>query len=232
MLANSDNEVWEEIYQSGKQVNRFPFSHVVQFFRKYTPVAAQGRPVQVLELGCGVGNNLWGLAREGCIVTGIDWSSAALEYAQTRFKTEGLTGQFLQFCLGLKPFPLPDGHFDLVIDRGALCYLNYEETKFTISEVSRVLTDGGRFLFTPFSKECTGFDPGRTDASGLTHDIPGPLGGSTPTSFYDLQQIAEVLPYEGGDGWRLLSLELIRQMDLLTNHQVAEYRVVVEKTPH
>ena len=222
-----ERDIWEEIYSSGKQINRFPFSHVVQFFKKYSPQT--GKPVRVLELGCGVGNNLWGLAREGSLVTGLDGSASALEYARRRFAEDGLAGEFVQFYLGADPLPLQDESFDLVVDRGALCYLNYQQARGTLAEVWRVLAPSGRLLFTPFAKDSSGFQLAQTDALGLSHNIPGPLGGSAPTAFYDVDLLSQVLPYHDGATWRLLSFELVRTIDILADHEVAEYRVVAEK---
>ncbi len=52
--ATTFDPIWdEEIYGEGKQLNRYPFDVVVSFI------------FNVLEIGCGAGNNLWFAAREG-----------------------------------------------------------------------------------------------------------------------------------------------------------------------
>src|SRR3954451_16714670 len=85
---------WEERYQRGAALVRYPYDFVVQFVNRYPPDKPREETL-VLEVGCGAGNNLWFAAREGFQVAGIDGSAAAIAYARRRFEQDGLTGDLL-----------------------------------------------------------------------------------------------------------------------------------------
>ena len=133
---------WEEIYRSGQQLNRYPFDAVISFV--YHNVRASGQEKQVLELGCGAGNNLWFCQREGLKVAGIDKSERAIQVAGHIVDGDLRVGDFTSL-------PWPDEFADLVIDRQALSYCTNGEAQQVFSEVRRVLKPNGRFLFNSFS---------------------------------------------------------------------------------
>ena len=57
---------WEKtIYASGKQLNLYPYDSVVSFIFRSYPRQKPRHQVHVLEIGCGAGNNLWFISREG-----------------------------------------------------------------------------------------------------------------------------------------------------------------------
>ncbi len=83
--------IWEKkIYGQGQHLNRYPFENVVTFICRNYPRDKERKEINVLEVGCGSGNNLWFAAREGFSVTGIDDSKSAINYAKERFKNENL----------------------------------------------------------------------------------------------------------------------------------------------
>ena len=90
--------------------------------------------IRVLEVGCGAGNNLWFAAREGLLVSGIDASSAAINYAKNRFREENLEGDFR---IGdFTDLPFDDHFFDLVIDRAAITSTGLSNSLKAIKEVN------------------------------------------------------------------------------------------------
>jgi ubiquinone/menaquinone biosynthesis C-methylase UbiE len=128
---------WDAAYRRGEQLNRYPFDAVVSYVIRN---AAPGS--RILEIGCGTGNNLWFLAREGFDAAGIDSSETAIAYATKRFEEEGLTADIR---LGdFHDLPWPDDSFDMVIDRAALqCSTTQPDA---LREIARVLRPEGRFL--------------------------------------------------------------------------------------
>jgi hypothetical protein len=73
--------VWEQIYQSGRHANRYPWDAVVSFVFRHRPRDLTPADTSVVEIGCGTAPNLWFAAREGFRVAGVDASDAAITIA-------------------------------------------------------------------------------------------------------------------------------------------------------
>lgn len=136
---------WESaVYGAGRHLNLYPHSAVVSFVLRHFAAAPDRAVLRVLEVGCGAGNNVWFLAREGFAAAGIDGSETAVGFARSRLRDEGLeadlrTGDF-------QNLPWADGSFDCVIDRGSITHNRRAVIARTLDEVRRVLVPGGRFF--------------------------------------------------------------------------------------
>jgi len=118
------------------------------------PFALEG--MRILDLGCGTGRDCFVLsyyAGEEGEVVGVDMTQEQLEIAnkylpvQTeRFGFKKPNVRFLQgYIEDLKEIGLPDNYFDLVISN---CVVNLSPDKESVlSEVFRVLKEGGEFFF-------------------------------------------------------------------------------------
>jgi ubiquinone/menaquinone biosynthesis C-methylase UbiE len=97
---------------------------------------------RLLDLGCGTGDDVRVLAREGFWTVGLDFSWPALTFARDMFPR----GRYLQADLraGL---PFRDASFDAVIARCSLHYFTVPETERIVAEVARVLVPKGAFAF-------------------------------------------------------------------------------------
>ncbi len=219
---------WENnIYQEGKQLNRWPYDAVVSFVFQHRPRDKRKEDTRILEVGCGAGNNLLFAAQEGFSVAGIDGSKSALRFAEQRFaeaslKSDLRVGDFTSL-------PFNDSSFDLVFDRSALACAGLSSGKSAVAEVRRVLSEGGMFLFNPYSREHTSASSGREGNDGLTLDISeGTLSGCGQLCFYDRHDVVAAL----GSGWEIRSLQHLRQEELLESPPTvhAEWRVVACKT--
>lgn len=220
--------VWEQgIYSQGHHLNRYPFDAVVSFMYRWRP---RGKPVaatDVLEVGCGAGNNLWFAAREGFRVAGIDGSSSAIAFAQRRLAGEGLAGDlrvgnFLEL-------PWADGSFDLAIDRCSLTCVSPLAQRQAVEEVRRVLRLGGRFFFNCYSDRHASAVSGKRQSDGRVTDITGGtlvgVGGLTFVSQGDLSHLF-------GAGWQIEAAEHVTSIDETNPARGAhtEWRVVARKT--
>ena len=78
--------VGKNIYSHGQQLNRYPFDSVVSFVYGFCPKQKSPEDTDVVEIGCGAGNNLWFAAREGFSVSGVDASPSAIHFAKTFFE--------------------------------------------------------------------------------------------------------------------------------------------------
>lgn len=102
----------------------------------------------VLEIGCGVGIDLVRFAQGGASVTGIDFSSTAIDLANQHFKTAGLDGKLLLMDGELMDFP--DQSFDLVFAHGVLQYT--ADPQQMAREIYRVLRPGGQAIVMMYNR--------------------------------------------------------------------------------
>jgi tellurite methyltransferase len=86
---------------------------------------------EVLDFGCGMGNLSFAAAAQGCRVTALDGSAAAIAHIRARAAAEGATVQATQ--TDLRQYQLP-GRFDSVVAIGLLMF-------FDCPTATRVLTD-------------------------------------------------------------------------------------------
>jgi SAM-dependent methyltransferase len=229
MSTSAVNPVWErELYGKGHHLNRYPFDAVVSFVYRNCPREKPRHETRILEVGCGAGNNLWFAAREGFQVTGIDGSPTAIEYAQRRFAEEGLKGEFQTG--DFTSLPWGDDTFDLAVDRGAIVCCPSTAARRAVREVRRVLREGGRFFFNPYSARHSSFTLSEPGPDGLRVNIRGgSLTGVGPLCFYDKDDVLSTV----GSGWKVHALEHLESISHSAGEDLihAEWRVIAEKTP-
>lgn len=138
--------VWENVVYGRGTFVRCPYDQVATFVFRNLPSKPR-RDTRILEVGCGPGNNLWFLNQEGFACSGFDASPTAIEYAKVR------CGKAVELKVAEFPNVPFDGSFDLVIERAAMCYVPFDVAKQTVANIRDVLVPGGRFLFTPYSKQ-------------------------------------------------------------------------------
>lgn len=102
------------------------------------------RGKQILEVGCGGGQNAVALAKWGATCTGVDPSTAQLAHARRLAHEHGVAVQFAQGVaedLGA----MPAEGFDIVLSSFAFDYVTDLERAY--AEIARVLKPGGIFVF-------------------------------------------------------------------------------------
>jgi SAM-dependent methyltransferase len=100
--------------------------------------AAHGRRIEILDCGCGTGNNLALLGRYGR-ATGIDLTWTGLEYAHA-------AGERRLARATVARLPFPAETFDVVTSFDVLYALDDEAERDAIAEMFRVLRPGGRLV--------------------------------------------------------------------------------------
>lgn len=100
------------------------------------------RGQRLLEVGCGVANDLSRFARGGARVVGIDLAEHSIELASSNFRQRRLDGQFR--VMDGERMAFPDASFDAVYCHTVLHFT--PDPGRMIEEICRVLAPGGRAI--------------------------------------------------------------------------------------
>lgn len=102
----------------------------------------------ILELGFGTGQTLVDVAvrKPECALFGMEKSETMLRVARKRLKFSGLGGIRLSLWCSGAALPYPDDFFDAAYAESVLACLPEREIEHILSEVYRVLKNGGVFL--------------------------------------------------------------------------------------
>ena len=84
---------WNKVYQNGKQLNKYPLTDLVAFY--YNNFKENTNKLNILEIGCGAGNNLEFLSEEKHNVYGIDASNIAIDHCKIKFAQKNLSADFV-----------------------------------------------------------------------------------------------------------------------------------------
>ena len=203
-MIHNQSKTWNDIYLSGQQHNRAPFDEVVSFVARHAP-AKQPHQIKIMEVGCGVGNNLKYLAREGYVCYGIEASQSAVDTAMSGMANR-LLGDYQVVNGDFRFLPWDSGLFDLAIDRAALCYGDTHDVQTAIYEIHRTLKIGGRFLFTPF----------RINTNRNAGDIRCDTA----------REASRLLPE---DKWEIRDFERVDVLTVDNQIKTSQFRIVAEK---
>lgn len=137
----SEERDWNESYRTGDlpwDTGR-PSSELQRVIAEHAIA-----PCRALELGCGTGTNSVWLAQQGFEVTGLDLAPLAIERAQERARSAGVSARFLVANL----LELPDlgEPFGFFFDRGCYHAVRRTSPHAYASAVASRLTPGARGL--------------------------------------------------------------------------------------
>jgi len=105
---------------------------------------------RALDICCGAGTNTVYMASKGFVVSAIDISPRAIAIAKEKAKKAGVK---INFKTGSSvELPYGDEEFDFVFDMGCFHHIYPEDRERFIEGVHRVLTKGGKYFMTCFSR--------------------------------------------------------------------------------
>ncbi|HFU76308.1 MAG TPA: class I SAM-dependent methyltransferase [Arcobacter sp.] len=128
---------WEQISSHIIKRNTFVlarYKNVINILKLELPSLKKKR---VLDIGCGDGVLSYLISKEGAVVSGIDYSGIAIEFAKE--KTKGLDINYVQGSAYALPFD--DDSFDIIVSSDVIEHL--EDVPKYLSEINRVVRDGG-----------------------------------------------------------------------------------------
>ncbi|MCC7442072.1 MAG: methyltransferase domain-containing protein [Bdellovibrionales bacterium] len=136
----------------------------------------------VLVPGCGWGNDVVFFAREGCVVSAVDWSPLAALGVRSLMKGLGFEGEVLAGSF----WDIPEawfGTFDAVAEHTFFCAIDPSERPRYVEQLARLLKPGGRFLGSLFLREEA------TDAAGRHEIFPNRVGPPFWSSVAEIQAL-------------------------------------------
>ncbi|HEV3131916.1 MAG TPA: methyltransferase domain-containing protein [Acidimicrobiales bacterium] len=123
--------------------------------------------MHVLDVGCGQGTQVMGLASAGCHVTGIDPSEALLRLLAERASALGVEIEIIRGRVEDLDELVPGRRFDLVCSHGLLMYL--EDRDVALSALAARTRPGGKLSVTFRNGHALAMRPGlRGDWTGAT----------------------------------------------------------------
>jgi len=139
-MSDTNKEFWEESYIEDPNQVGVP-DYILHQEIKDLPVT------NVLDIGCGIGTNVFKLAELGWSVFGIDISKTAIEIARKEAITRKINATFYaeDSTLWEPPFP-----FKLVLSTYSLP--GGEDSKTTLETAEKALASGGTLIITEWDK--------------------------------------------------------------------------------
>ncbi len=104
---------------------------------------------RLVDLGCGTGDDVRVLAREGFWTVGLDFSFNALTFSRDMYPR----GKYVQAELRARRLPFRDATLDAVTARCSFHYFTLAQTQRIFDEIARVLRSGGTVAFVVNSAE-------------------------------------------------------------------------------
>jgi SAM-dependent methyltransferase len=143
MQADGGQETYWDRYYRGLGERDSDLDWGGRWTAPFLPLLRAAGATDVLELGCGTGNDAARLAREGFQVIATDLSSEAVAAARRKYG-DLVDVRVLDMAAGL---PFPEAGFDAVMANVALHMFTDAVTRAVFADVRRVLRAGGLFLF-------------------------------------------------------------------------------------
>jgi SAM-dependent methyltransferase len=103
------------------------------------------KPGKGLDIGCGTGDNVIWLSRQGFKMTGIDLSKTAIEQAKLKAKNENIKVSF--YTLDFLNETVPGNPYSFIFDRGCFHTFDTDEERSTYARnVHQLLDENGMWL--------------------------------------------------------------------------------------
>lgn len=180
---------WEMLEENQKEYWRNPAEESYYLVNRWK---TQGKEF-FLDLGCGLGRHSILFGKNEFQVSCFDLSHEALECTRKWAEEEGL--HFVYTQGDMLHLPYDDNSIDCIMCRNVISHSDTEGVKRAISEIMRVLREGGECFLTLASKETWGFkreDWPLLDQNTRVRMDDGPEHG-IPHFYVDYEEALELL---------------------------------------
>lgn len=144
MSIGKNKTEWESSYDEKGifQKMEYPSEIVVSFVKRshYNMIPYElKKDILCLDVGCGWGNNLRFLTKEGFDTYGVDFCQNVINRLLPDYG-KNVT------CCNFKKLPFPDSYFDFIVDRSSIQHNSLKEISIIHMEIYRVLKKDGYFF--------------------------------------------------------------------------------------
>lgn len=196
---------WDLEYKKKLKFQRkYPSEELSRFIgRNYNNFSdLKKNKIKVLDVGCGIGNNLNLLINEKFNSFGLDLSNECINYLKKLYKSK--KNKPILKIGNMKDLPFNDKMFDLIIDIFSSYALNKSDGKIFIKEVYRCLKKNGKFFSVFPSKNSDAWQKEsfkkRIDSDtllGFERNQSPYFGNNYPFRFMNRQNYIELLKKNG-----------------------------------
>jgi ubiquinone/menaquinone biosynthesis C-methylase UbiE len=145
---------WNESFKAGRDYN--PMN---QILLDSILDAIQNEKKHAIDLGCGTGDAVIKLAQSGMFVTGMDWSSDALEKAEQRVKLFGVENiSFKEADLNKLEQVVIENSADVILSKLVIAFVE-DKKKFCTTVKSLLSKDGVFIIQTPVLHDGIQYSP-------------------------------------------------------------------------
>ncbi|WP_374043144.1 methyltransferase domain-containing protein [uncultured Clostridium sp.] len=134
---NSNRDYWNNIYNSIKN-NNITYD---LWLEKYKDILEKSKDTNIIDLGCGSGNDSVYLTERNYKVISCDYSIEALNIVKKYIRNSNIVEMDLT-----KEFPFEDAMAEIIIADLSLHYFDDDTTKNILNEIKRVLKNGGYLI--------------------------------------------------------------------------------------
>jgi len=134
--------IWNDIFKA-QSWGKYPPEELIRFIAIHFYQASDRQKINILEIGCGMGANIWFLAREGFNTFGIDGSEIAIQECHRRLKQENLQANLKVGDIFYLEQLYPTNSFDAVIDIGCLQCNRLESIRQILPQIYKLLKPRG-----------------------------------------------------------------------------------------
>lgn len=131
---------------------------------------------RVLDVTCGPGLYAVELARRGCLVTGVDFSPAAIAYAQELAQAQGVNGRCTFVQQDVRQMNLAGQEFDAaLLLYGQLAVFSRSDARALLAQIAQAMRHGGQLVVELLDQDKVDKKESRwwyTDETGLWGDAP------------------------------------------------------------
>ena len=132
---------WDELYRTGQNKAHWDSSHPSPELVGFVSSLEHINKWRVLDVGCGSGEDSIFLSNHAKEAFGVDVSPTDIEFAKSKSLIKGSNARFVVGSVFRLPFE--DGAFHMITDRGCLHNIDSADWTMYVSEVYRVLREGG-----------------------------------------------------------------------------------------
>ena len=170
--------IWDQVFKENEW-GKYPSTPVIRFIaRNFYGEKSRGK-IKILEVGSGVGANLWFCAREGFSVIALEGSEIAVNRMTKRFEDEGLLHTLIDTKVGdyfNTLDEIEDESIDAIIDVESLYCNSFIRTKEVIKKCFEKLKPNGVMLSLTFADKSWGFTGDECDYHAVFPE-DGPMSG-------------------------------------------------------